>query len=207
MKKRIIILALFSIYAFLLLTCCKDDEGPVLSTIGTNLPDSLAYAESRVSTPPLYTLRTLDDLTEDVIEITASENLIMRQILETSMTPQGREERAFKAIKLLPMQEAEFIAPDDNFFFGSDINATYTVNDDEYTFTIPPDNRVIKGHLNQEQTAISIPFWALRKKGAGTNATAHYPLDYETFFTTSFFSGDSLVYVQYDVIYELVEDE
>jgi len=205
MKKQIVILVLFSIQAVLFLNCCcRDDENPILSKIGANLPDSLAYKESIV-TNTTYTLRTMD--VNGVIKDTvASEDLAIRQILATSMTPQGQEQRAFKAIKLLSAQEAKLTAPEDNFFFGTmDIEASYVVNDDEYTFTITANDGIMKGYVNMDETQISIPFWALRKKAAtgGTNVTAHYPLDYETFFTTNFSPGDSLVYITYDVIYEI----
>lgn len=181
-------------------SCKKCDETPPTIEIGSVLPDTLIFTTSIVG-DSTYIIRRDEQGVNDTI---ADTNTSIVQTLSNSMTYQERRERAFNSIILLPGgQEAKFIAPNDNFFFGQDETFSYIIDGNEYTFIRSSDNSMIKGYLSTDKTQFTISFYGLRKEGNSTNATAHYPVDYETYFTTSFFPDDILVYITYDVIYEL----
>jgi len=199
MKTHNIILMTLVCNVLLFSSCKKCEETPPIIEIGSVFPDTLIFTESIVR-DWTYIIRTDAQGVNDTI---ADTNTPIVQTLSNSMTIQERKERVFNSIILLPGgQEAKFIAPNDNFFFGQDENFSYTIDGNEYTFTRSSDNSIIKGYLNTDKTQFTISFYGLRKEGASTNATAHYPVDYETYFTTSFFPDDILVYITYDVIYK-----
>jgi len=79
------------------------------------------------------------------------------------------------------------------------ISYTITGNDFEFNLTGQQDKKVL---ATGDKEKITIPYRTFAKIGASSGG-GHLPVDYESSLFTSFSPGDSLVYITYDVIYEV----
>jgi len=174
-------------------SCKKDDEQP------PEIPDypiRLAYVETgALGTPMLKTFGT-DDIPAD----------LSLSITQTTQDIVNDNRTAFPdSIVLVSDELCYFDAADGGFLsVQSDLDSIpYTLTNDNFEFNLVSSNRVILG--TGTPIEITIPYHTFIKRGINSSGGGHAPVSYDNFFFSDFFEGDSIVYIQYDVIYEYIQ--
>jgi len=181
------------IIIFLIIAACKKDDET------TQIPDypiRLAYTETgQMGTPMLKTFGTSDISADAGLSITQMAQELLsdnRMSLPDSIVLTSDNLSYFDAatVGFLTLQTALDSIP-------------YTLTNDKFEFNIVSSGRVISG--TGTPVEITIPYRTFVKRGISSNGGTHLPVSYENFLFTDFFEGDSLVYIEYDVIYKLVD--
>lgn len=186
------ILYYFAFTLFLIASSCKKDDEVVIP----DYPIKLAFFEmGENSTPMLKTFDTNDVEASESLELTQS----ARNIIDNR--------RAYfpDTITLLSDELSYFDAADvGSLSIQSSLDSiSYTHTNDDFEFIVPSSGRKISG--NGTPIEIKIPYYTFSKKGISSSGGNHLPVSYENYYFTDFFDGDSIVYIQYDVIYKLAE--
>ncbi len=181
------------IISFLIIAACKKDDE------ATEIPDypiRLAYAETGQSGSPMLKTFGANDIPADAgLPITQ-----MTQDLIAS------NRIAFPdSIILLSDDLSYFDAADGGFLsVQTDLDSIpYTLTNDNFQFNLVSSDRVISA--TGTPLEITIPYYTFVKKGISSSGGTHLPISYENFLFSDFFQGDSIVYIQYDVVYKIVE--
>jgi len=188
MKYNILYYFIFAL--FLIASCCKDDE-----VVIPDYPIKLAFSEIGENDTPM--LKTYDN-----VDIEASESLELTQNVRSIID--DRRTYFPDTITLLSDELSYFTAADVGFLSLQSVldSISYTHTNDDFEFTVPSSGRKISG--SGTRIEITIPYYTFFKDGISSSGGNHLPVGYENYYFTDFFEGDSIVYIQYDVIYELV---
>jgi len=182
------------IITFLIFSACRkdDDQSPEIP----DYPIRLAYIETgELSAPMLMTFGTDD--------IPANTNLSITQMTQDIVSS---NRPAFPdSIVLVSDELCYFDAADGGFLsVQMDLDSiSYTLTNNNFQFNLVSSDKVVSG--TGTKVEIKIPYRTFIKRGTGSSGGGHIPVSYDNFFFTDFFPGDSLVYIQYDVIYKLVD--
>jgi len=174
-------------------SCKKDDEQPPEVP---NYPIRLAYTETgELGTPMLKTFGT-DDIPAD----------FSLSITQTTQDLVNNNRSAFPDSIVLVSDELCYFDAADSGFLSVQANLDsipYTLANDNFGFNLVSSNRVISG--TGTLTEITIPYHTFIKRGVSSSGGGHAPVSYDNFFFTDFFAGDSIVYIQYDVVYRYMQ--
>lgn len=182
-----------SIIIFLIIAACKKDDET------TEIPDypiRLAYVETGQSAAPmLKTFGTSD--------IPADAGLSITQMTQELIT--DNRNTFPDSIVLTSDNLSYFDAADVGFLSTQTVldSIPYTLTNDSFEFNLVSSDKVISG--TGTPVEIIIPYRTFFKRGISSSGGTHLPVSYENFLFTDFFQGDSLVYIEYDVIYKLVD--
>ncbi len=183
MKKTLLLFAIFT-----LSIGCKDDETPEIP----DFPIRLAFAETgSTEVAMLRTFGTNDipaDMTLPITQMT--QDLFNDNVMSIP-----------DSIVLVSDNLSYFDAADAGFLTMQTAldSIPYTLSDDNFEFNVVSSDRVISG--TGTPIEITIPYRTFVKRGISSSGGTHLPVSYENFLFTDFFEGDSIVYIQYDVIY------
>jgi len=182
-----------SIIIFLIIAACKKDDET------TEIPDypiRLAYAETgQAAAPMLKTFGTND--------ISADAGLSITQMAQDLISD---NRMAFPdSIVLTSDNLSYFDAADMGFLTAQTTldSIPYTLTNGNFEFNLVSLDKVISA--TGTPVEIAIPYRTFFKRGISSSGGTHLPVSYENFLFTDFFQGDSLVYIEYDVIYKLVD--
>lgn len=189
MKEQILKTLILLAWILLIFSCRgKDDD----SAPANDFPFKLIM--TGIENQSDASLRTIDG-------VSAAPNLDITQELSDFMS--DVDKWTPKEINLINDSLSQFIANDfGEFYQQPELDSIpYQVVGQSYTFIKTDNNRIIEASGNNEK--LIIPYQALLKRGTTNGGKIHLPQSFQTFLINDFFSGDSLVYITYDVIYEL----
>ncbi len=188
MKKQILTTLALSLSLILTLNCCKKDD----ENTSNEFPIKLVMTGIENQSDAL--LRTIDgDTSAPSLGITQELSDFMNDV----------DKWAPKEINLVNDSLSQFTASEFGEFYQQfELDSIpYQVVGQSYTFVKTDNNRITEAMGNNEK--LSIPYQALLKRGTTNGGKIHIPTSFETFLINDFFSGDSLVYITYDVVYEV----
>ena len=182
-----------SITIFLIIAACKKDDET------TEIPDypiRLAYAETgQAAAPMLKTFGTSDVPADEGLSITQ----MAQDLISSNRT-------TFPDSIVLTSDNLSYFDAADVGFLSTQTaldSIPYELVNDNFQFNLISLDKTISG--TGTPVEITIPYRTFFKRGISSSGGTHLPVSYENFLFTDFFQGDSIVYIEYDVIYKLVD--
>lgn len=174
--------------SFIAFTCCKDDE------VVNGDPDVIRLAFSETSEIGMPMLKTYN--TDDILADTT--RTLTRAVLDllNSNTLSFPDSIVFLSDELSYFDAASsgFLSTQSNLD-----SIPYTLMNGNFEFNVTSLNNTITATGTREE--VTIPYRTFIKKGIGNSGSTHLPVSYNSFLFNDFLPGDSLVYIQYNVIY------
>ncbi len=184
------ILTLGVLFLISVISCRDDDESPPPVN---DFPFTLELKETaNLSAPQLETIAGITQ---------ATANLALTQEITDFMA--NFDVWAPKEIVLIDETLSRFVANDFGVFTQQEEldSIPYQATGTMYAFTKPDINIIIDAEGNNE--ALAVQYRALIKKSTNGGAKIHIPVSFDSFQIAE--PNDSIIYIDYDVIYELQE--